>query len=84
MKNFQKVGAYMGAGVGMVLTGLGLSNSAHAAADAGVTAAAESVATVISENVIASVTAILPDLVLAGALILIIFVAWRFGKRFVR
>jgi len=53
-----------------------------AAADTDVVGAATSTANVMSENVKAAVLATLPIVVPVGVLILVIFLAWRFGKRF--
>jgi len=83
MNKLKKIGSYFG--VGLALLGSSLyASGVHAAADAAVTAAAEDVATVMQENVIASITAALPIVVLGGVLILIIGVVWKFGRRFFR
>lgn len=57
--------------------------TANAAADPDVLTAAETVASTTAENIKGVITANVGTLVVVGALILSIFVIWRFGKRLV-
>ena len=66
-----------------VVSGLFFSLAAKAAADPEITNIATNTATTVAENAKASISAVTPILVAVGALILIIFVAWRLSKRFI-
>ena len=65
------------------LCGLLMAPVAFAAADADITAAASSTATTIKENVMESITTVLPIVLIAGVTILVVNLVWRFSKRFV-
>lgn len=56
---------------------------AFAAADQDVIDAATSTATTMKENLVDSISAALPIVIIAGVLVLAIFVVWRLGRRFV-
>jgi len=73
---------YASVGVGLMGSLIGLS--ALAAADEELTNATTAVATSMKENVMASLIAALPVVIIPGLLIIGAFLIWKFGKKFVR
>lgn len=69
---------------GAVVGGLSLlAGNAFAAADADVLTAASTTAVTIKDNVTGAISGNIATILIAGVLILVILLVWRFSKRFI-